>query len=261
MVIEDNTTGILFVLLAAVVVSSGCIQNSSTNLNSDFDLSHRDVSLNSSGMDVYQSSMSSVSNVSDYSVDADNRMVLNLPVVSVAVNLTSEGVFEQDYYEVNSSGTLGFEFGEDSNSTEFRSRATSNGNVTTVYKQTMNEENSTEVERYSREDLGVSLESLQGIGVDDASVVGVSNLSGEENLLVNLTVNGSDLVSNSEQVFEVHSLVQESTDEDQMSNLESFDTAEAYLWTGRDDRIPSKFAYYGSAGNGSIQVRSVTNYR
>ena len=261
MVFKDNTSGVLFVLLAAVVVSSGCIQSSSTDLKSDFDLSHSDVSLNSSGMDVYEASMSSVSEVSNYSVGADNRMVLNLPVIGVAVNLTSDGVFEEDYYEVNSSGTLGFKFGEDSNSTEFRSRATSNGNVTTVYKQAMNEENSSEVERYSREDLGVSLESLQEINVDDASIVGAANVSGEDNLLVNLMVNGSDLVSNSEQVFEVHSLVQESTDEDQMSNLESFDTAEAYLWTSRDNRIPSKFAYYGSAGNGSIQVRSVTNYR
>jgi len=46
-----------------------------------------------------------------------------------------------------------------------------------------------------------------------------------------------------------------------MSKLESFEMAEAYLWTGREDMIPSRFAYYGSSGNGSIQVRSVTNYR
>jgi len=261
MIYKDNTSIVLFVLLVAVVISSGCIENSSTSLDSDFDLDHREISVNSSGQEIYSESMSQVSEISNYSVDADNRMAMNLPVVSVTVNLTSNGIFEQDSYRVNSSGSLGINFGGNSNSTDFETQVTSGDNTTTVYKQTENQESSSEVEIYSREDLGVSLESLQEISIEDASVLGVSNLSGEENLLVNLTVNGSDLVSNSEQVFEVHSLVQESTEEDQMSNLETFDTAQAYLWTGRDDRIPSKFAYYGSAGNGSIQVRSVTNYR
>lgn len=256
----DYSRGVLFVLLAAVVVSSGCIENSSTSLDSDFSLDYEQVDLNSSGMDVYQASMVRADNVSSYAVDSDNKMAMNLPVISISVNMTSEGLFDQDSYEVNSSGTMGFNVGGNSNATEFNTRISSTENGTEVEKEVMDRENQTE-EQYSREDLGISLEALEAIDVENASILGVSNLSGEENILLGIDVNSSDLMRSSEGIFEVHSPVQESADEGgDMSEVGEFNEVEAYLWTGREDRVPSQFAYYGSAQNGSLQLRSVTEY-
>ena len=257
----DNSHGVFVVLLAAVVVSSGCIESSSTNLEPDFDLEYEDVSVNSSGNDLYRESMSRTANISDYGVDADNKMVMNLPVIGVSVNMTSNGVFEEESYEVNSTGNIKFNFGGNSNSTEFNTRISSTENGAEVEKEITGESNQTS-EQYSREDLGVSLEALQGINAENASLLGVSNLSGEENLLLEVNVDSSDLMRNSEKIFEVHSPIQESTEEGgDMSEVGSFNESEAYLWVDRDERTASKFAYYGSAGNGSLQVRSVTEYR
>lgn len=256
----NNSRGVLFVLLTAVVVSSGCIENSSTDLNSDFGLDYQDVELNSSEVNILEESMSRIDQVSEYDVKSDNKMALNLPGFSVSVNMTSNGIFSQDSSNVNTSGVMGLNFAGNSNSTEFNTRVRADGNGTEVFREAMGNENSTQ-EQYGREELGVTLEALKGIGVENASVLGVSNVSGEENILLDLNVNSSELMRNSEYIFEVHSIVMESTDSGEgLESSTAFDQTEAYLWTDREDRTPSKFAYYGSAEDGSIQVRSVTEY-
>jgi len=259
MKLPKTSSRAILVLLTTVVAASGCIQSSSTDLNPDFDLEHSEVDVNSSGMEIYQASVAE-SNFSGYSVDSDNRMAMNLPVFSVAVNLTSEGLFENDSYDVNSSGTMRFGFGQNSNSTEFQTQISSDGSSSEIVKQVGSRENSTE-NKYSRQDLGLTMEAFKEIKVEDASVLGVSNISGEENLLLNLTFNESDLMRNSEKIFEAHSPVQESTDQgEDMSDAASFKESEAYLWVDREDQSISRFAYYGSAQDGSLQVRSVTEY-
>jgi hypothetical protein len=114
---------------------------------------------------------------------------------------------------------------------------------------------------YGRDGLGLSLEAVEEIDVEDASVLGVANLSGEESLLLELDVNASSLMRNSEDIFEVHSLIGKSTDGEGMDEVSSFNETEAYLWADRENLAPSKFAYYGSAGEGMIQARSVTEFR
>lgn len=257
----DNSRGALFVLLAAVVVSSGCIQGSSTNLNSDLGLDYNEVNLEESGQNIFQQSMNRADNLSEYSVESENKMALNLPGISISVNMTSDGVFSQEGSGVNTSGTMGLNFAGNSNSTEFTTSVETSENGSEVFRESMGEKNRTQ-ENYSREDLGFTLEALNEIDVENASVLGVSNISGEEDILLDLEVNSSDLMRNSEAIFEVHSIVQESTDSgEELDSSGSFNETEAYLWTDREDRTPSKFAYYGSARNGSIQVRSVTHYR
>jgi hypothetical protein len=238
-------------LLLIVLISSGCIQSDSRNLEPDFDLDANTTSLNESGMEVYRASMSGAENVSDYSLESDNRMVMNLPGMSLSVNMTSEGELGGDS-EISSSGVMGFSFAGNSNSTEFSTRLLSeNGEFSRI--------NDSEV--YSREELGFTIEAVDEIDVNEASVLGVTDLNGEENILLSLDVNESDLMRNSESIFNVHSVVQESTDsEEDLGDIQDLNVAEAYLWTGTD-RAPSKFAYYGSADNGTIQVRSVTEYR
>ena len=260
MVRLDNSRGVLLVLLSAVVLSSGCIESSSTNLNPDFNLDVNTTSANSSGMEIYRTSMSRAGNVSTYRVEADNSMAMNLPVVGLSLNMTSKGLFEKESYDINSSGVMGFNFGEETNFTEFNTRVMSLENDTKVEKEAKDRENQTK-EQYSREDLGLSLEALEDISVENASVLGIANHEGEENLLLELNINSSDLIRNSEKIFEVHSPVQESAGESgDMSEAEKFDKVEAYLWAERETRNPSKFAYYGSAKNGSIQVRSETEF-
>lgn len=257
----DESRGLLFVFLTAVVISSGCIQDSSTNLNSNFGLDYSATSVNSSGMDVFQDSMSRAGNVSNYTVESDNRMAMNLPGVSISVNMTSNGVFK-DISEVNTTGSMGFSFAGNSNSTEFTTQVRSMENGSEIFRTVMDEENRSEAESYSREELGITLEALKEIGVENVSVLGISSLGGEENILLDLDVNKSDLMRNSEQIFEVHSIVQESTDEGRgMESVKRFNETKAYLWADREDGMPSKFAYYGSVDNGTIQVRSVTEYR
>ncbi|QGA80604.1 hypothetical protein [Candidatus Nanohalobium constans] len=249
-----------FVFLIAVIISSGCIETGSANLNSDFGLDYKDVNLDSSGLEVFEDSMSRVDQVSEYSSESDNSMVINLPGFSVSVNMTSNGVFDQNSSTVNTSGVMELDFVGNSNSTEFSTQVKSGENGTEVYREAMGKENHTE-KQYSREELGVTLEALRSIGVENASVLGVSNISGEENILLDLDVNSSELLRNSEHIFEAHSIVMESTDSGEgLKSSDAFNQTEAYLWADRDDRTPSKFAYYGSVENGSVQVRSVTEY-
>jgi len=256
-----NSHGVFFMLLMAVVVSSGCIETDSTDLGSDFNLDYDRVELNSTGQSVYQDSLSRGENVSEYEVESDNRMAMKFPGVSISVNMTSEGVFD-DVSEVNTSGFMGFNFIGNSNSTEFNTMVRSTDNGSETFQRIMGKENRSEGESYGREELGITLEALNEVEVEGASVLGVSNQSGEENILLELEVNNSDLMRNSEQIFEVHSVVRESTDSGEgMESAGSFNETKAYLWTNREDRTPSKFAYYGSVDNGTIQVRSVTEYR
>ena len=252
-----NPHRLSFMLLAAVVVASGCVQNSSTNFKSDFELDYEDIELNESGQDLYQTSMSQIDNTSSYSIKADNRMAMNLPVISLSVNMSSEGVFETEASDINSSGTISLGIGGNTNSTEFsrRVQTSENGTVITV------DENSTEMEKYRMEELGVSLEALKSINVHNVSVLGITNLDGEETILMDLNVNSSELMSNSESIFEVHSPVQESAENGQgMEEIGGFNESKVYLWIEKDSKAPSKFAYFGSANNGALQVRSVTEY-
>jgi len=80
----DNSNMVLFLLFAAVVVVSGCIQNSSTNLNSDFELDYEHSDIDSSGLELYENSMSEIENTT-YSVKTDNKMAMNLLVISLSV--------------------------------------------------------------------------------------------------------------------------------------------------------------------------------
>ena len=259
----SSSNRVLFLILSSLIIASGCVQNSSNNVKSNFNFDYQKTNMNNSGLTIHQDSISSVNNVSNYSFDAENRLAMNLPAISVTVNMTSNGVFEQDSYKMNSSGTTDFNIGGNSNPEEFETQISSQNNSTTIETMVADEVHRDENSSLNdRKRLGISMKALQKIDVRNASVLGTANLSGEENILLELKPNKSDLIRNSEQIFQVHSTIQDSSDEGQdMSEIDSFDKVKAYLWTGRENHMPSKFAYYGSAGNGSIQVRSVTNYR
>lgn len=257
---DYSRTGLLFVL-AAAVAASGCVQSSSTTLKPDFDLTHQDVELNSTGYSMYQDSMSQISNSSNYSSDSDNRMAMNLPVISLAVNMSSVGVFDQEDYGINSSGSMTFNVAGRSNSTEFETKLSSSGNETEIYREIRNSSNSTEVGKIDTSELGISLEALEQVDVENASIIGRAQINAGNSTLLKLDVNSSSLVWNSENIFEKLSLIQRSSEDGQgLSDVGGFNSTSAYLWVSEDENLPMKFAYYGSVDNGTIQVRSVTEY-
>lgn len=254
----NQSAGIFALLLVAVVISSGCIESERTDLKPDFNLEYSEVDLNRSGQEVYDDSMSQIDNISEYQIEADNRMAINLPVISVSANMTSEGIFEQETSEINTSGTMGLNMGGNSNITGFETWMVNSEDGTTIKTEMMGESNTTELEKYSREDISVSLEALRNLAVENASVLGVDE---EEMLLLEVKFNATDLMMHSSKTFETLSPVQESVEDGRgIEESGSFDDLEAYLWAERESLSPSKFAYYGSADNGSLQIRSVTSF-
>lgn len=255
-----NSRVILLGMLAAVVTVSGCIESNPTNLDSDFELNYTESDLDITGDEAYQESISAVEDTDSYSLNADNKMAMNLPVVSVSVNMTSEGVFRTNSSEINSSGIIGFDVSGNSNSTDFSSNAVTDEDSTTITL----DGNTTEYERFDREELGISMESLKTLGVEDASLLGETTIDQERLLLLDLDINSSDLMRLSSDLFEKHSPLEESTEsaeDQQMEDLENFDETKAYLWLNKENYMPKKFSYYGSAGNNSVQIRSETEYR
>lgn len=257
----DCSRKILLFVLAAAVVASGCVQSSSTDLKSDFDLTHQDVEYDSTGYGLYQESMSHISNYSSYRSESDSSMAMNMPLISISANISSEGVFSQENYEINTSGSMTFNVAGRSNSTEFETRLVSSGNETELFREIRNGGNSTEISKIDRKKLGVSLEALEQVEVENASIIGRSQVNGENSTLLKLDTNSSSLARNSENLFEKLSVIQKSSEDGQdLSDLGGFNKSSAYLWINENDNLPMKFAYYGSVDKGSIQVISVTEY-
>lgn len=258
--IQTDRTKLVVLLIAGVVAASGCLQTETANLDSNFDTSHEDIDLNQSANSIYEESLDAIENTSSYSLNADNRMVMNLKVFGVEVNMSSKGEFEQQRSRVNSSGAMSFKFGGNSNSTEFQSTLISDENSTRIGTGPENDRNWSERDTIPREDLGLSAESLQTVDMENISVLGKSQLDNEEVLLLELGANATDLMKSSSSIFEKLSPIQESTDSQDMEDVGSFGEKEVYLWIERDSMMPRKLAYYGEAGNGALQVRSVTEY-
>lgn len=243
-------------VIVAVVTVSGCVQGSSTNLESGFQTDYTETEFNRSGYEIYRTALEKAGNVSDYSVESENRMAMNLPLFSVSVNMTSEGSFHEENSTINTSGSMTFGAFGRSNSTEFTSSIETSGNSSELLTGIMSETNTTERPAYSREKLGITLEALQDIEIRNATPLGV-NSDGEKVLRVD--PNRTSLMKNSENIFEVHSPIQKSTDGKGMGKAPKLSEINAYLWIG-EDNVPEKFAYYGSSGEGMVQVRSVTDY-
>ena len=249
MVDFDCSRSILFCVIIGVVAVSGCVQSSSTDLKSDFDLTHQDLDSDATGYELYQDSISQISTVSNYSVESDSSMAMNMPVISFSANMSSEGAFSQENYRINTSGNMNFNFAGRSNSTEFETSLVPSGNKTEIYS------------KIESKNTGISLEALKDVDIENASLIGSAQVNGENSTLIDLEVNSSSLVKNSEDIFEKLSLIQKSSEKGQgLSDLGGFNTSSAYLWINQDNKLPAKFAYYGSVNNGSLQVRSVTEY-
>ncbi len=249
-------------ILALVVVSSGCVQPDSTNLNDDFNLDYEETSINSSGEEIYQSSLNSVDNISSYEVSGSNEFAVNLPVaMSFFIDMNTTGTFEEQSSEFNTTGDFKITFGDNSNLTEFNTSVITSEGRTELTRSIRGKENTTENAKYSREALGLSLESWKTVEAEEVNVLGLSDLGGEENLLLEVDFNSKDLMEHTNRVLETHGLLQTSPNIDQdLEEPSDFSETKAYVWTERNEP-PSKIAYYGSSENGTTQIKSLVRFK
>ena len=242
----------LFILSAAAIVS-GCVSNSTANLDQSFDTEAEPVDSNLTGTSVLNDAFSDKPEA--YNVEAKTRILFNTPVTSVRMNLSSSGEFISNGSNITTTTKIGLGMTNETADQVPEKTVETSGNTSTLRVTSGNGNTTTEtVEAYSREDQGVSLEAFEAIEVQDAELLGAT---GENNsrLLVELETESSDLVKNYESVMKAHAVNNEQSSMENQESLSDFNTSKAYAWVGRDERTLERYSYYGSAVNGALQVR------
>jgi hypothetical protein len=254
MLLSKRTISLLS-LLALTIVASGCVSNSSANLNKDFSTETTPVELNQSGESLLDQAFSQ--KVENYSVDSKTQVLFNTPVTSFRINLTSEGDFMPERSNITSTtkiGLGGFSGDEHQEWPEKTVETSANTSKVTV----SSEDNSTQktVEPYNRTELGLSIEAFDEIRVEEAELVGATG-ENQSQLLLELNTSESELASNYATIFEVHAVNEEEEDASSQTHeeLDSFNQTEAYAWINREEKNLERFAYFGSNEDGALQVR------
>ena len=245
----------VFVLFSAVVLTSGCVSNSSANLDKDFNVETTPVDINYTKENIAEQAFTTEGT---YNVSADTKTLFNTPVTAFKVNLTSRGDFRESTSNV--STTSKFEFGSLSNMNQSvwpvkTLQTDANATEITV----TNESGSTTetVEPFSREELGLSIEAFDKIGLQEIDLLGENS---EGALVFDVDANRSDLADNYARIFSTHAVNSEQDTEMQPDDVSGFNDTESYLWVDGEDRGLERFAYYGSAADGNVQVRIDANF-
>lgn len=251
----DKRTISLFLIFALAIVASGCVSNSSANLNKDFSTETSPVEVNQTGESLLDQAFSE--EVENYSVDSKTQVLFNTPVTSFRINISSEGDFKSERSNITSTtkiGLGGFSGDEDQEWPVKTVETSENTSKVTV----SSEENSTQktVEPYNRTELGLSIEAFENIGVDEAELLGATG-ENQSQLLLELDASESELASNYATIFEVNAVNEEEEDASSQTHeeLNSFNQTEAYAWIDREEKYLERFAYYGSNEDGALQVR------
>ena len=251
----DKQTISLLSLLALTIVASGCVSNSSTNLNQDFSTETTPVELNQSGESILDQAFSQ--KPENYSVDSKTQVLFNTPVTSFRINLSSEGDFRPETSNIMSTTKIGLGglSGDEAQEWPVKTVKTS-GNTSKVA--VSSEDNSTQrtVDSYNRTELGLSIEAFEDIGVKETELLGATG-ENQSQLLLELNSSESELASNYASIFEVHAVNEEEEDASSQTHeeLDSFNQTEVYVWIDREDRDLERFSYFGSNEDGALQVR------
>jgi hypothetical protein len=248
---NQNYTILLTLSIAAI--ASGCVSNSTANLNQNFDTEAEPVDSNLTGTSVLNDAFTDKPEA--YEVESKTRILFNTPVTSVRMNLSSSGEFLSNRSNITTSTRVGLGMTNETADQVPEKTVETSGNTSTLSVTSENGNTTTEaVEAYNREDLGVSLEAFEAIEVQSAELLGAT---GENNsrLLVELETESSDLVENYESVMTAHAVNDEESSMENQDSLSEFNTSKAYAWVGRDERNLERYSYYGSAVNGALQVR------
>ena len=254
MSIDKNTVALLY-LLALTVIASGCVSNSSANLNKGFSTETTPVELNQTGESILNQTFSEPAE--NYSVDSKTQVLFNTPVTSFRINLTSDGDFRPERSNITSTTKIGLGglSGEEDQEWPVKTVETS-GNMTKVTVSSGENSTEKEISSYDRSELGLSLEAFENIGIEDAKLMGATGKN-QSQLLLELNTSKSELVSNYANIFELHSINEEDEDVSSQTHeeFESFNRTEAYAWIDSDERNLERFSYFGSSQNGALQVR------
>ena len=245
----------LLSLLALTIVASGCVSNSSTNLNQDFSTETTPVELNQSGESILDQAFSQ--KAENYSVGSKTQVLFNTPVTSFRINLTSEGDFRPERSNITSTtkiGLGGFSGDEDQEWPEKTVETSGNTSKVTV----SSEDNSTRrtVEAYNRTELGLSMKAFENAGVEEAELLGATG-ENQSQLILELEASESELASNYASIFERHAVNEQEGDASVQTQEEfdSFNQTKAFAWIDREERTLERFSYFGSSEDGALQVR------
>jgi len=250
-VLESGRRPLAVTLFVFVVVSSGCISNSSENLDQSFETDTTPVELNQSGEELLQDSFKQ--NYSSYDVDAKSQLLLNTPVSALTMNLSTNGSFRPDSSELVTKTKIGLGAFSDVNESEFPVKnITTSGNTSRVTI-TGEESSSKTVEAFMREEMGLSIEALREIEVEDSELLGATG-EDDDQLLVEVDADSEDLVENYEDILTVNSVSDEET-QDSSEDIESFNRSKTYAWVDRTDRALERYSYFGSDAEGNLQFR------
>lgn len=254
MSLNERTISLLS-LLALTIVVSGCVSNSSANLNKDFNTDANPVQLNQTGESLLEQAFSQ--EVENYSVNSKTQVLFNTPVTSFRINLSSEGDFRPETSNITSTtkiGLGGFSGDEDQEWPVKTVETSGNTSKVTVSSEDKNSEKT--VDAYNRTELGLSIQAVESIGVEEAELMGATGQN-QSQLLLELDISESELAGNYATIFERHAVNKEEEDASSQTHeeLDSFNQTEAYAWIDREEKTLERFAYFGSNEDGALQVR------
>ena len=254
MSIGNNSVAFLS-LLALTVIASGCVSNSSANLNQDFSTETTPVELNQTGESILNQTFSEPAE--NYSVDSKTQVLFNTPVTSFRIKLTSDGEFRPERSNITSTTKIGLGGldGEENQEWPVKTVKTS-GNTTKVTVSSGENSTEKEISSYERSELGLSLEAFESVEVESAEILGATGTN-KSTLLLEMDTADSSLASNYATIFELHAVNEEDGDTRSQPHEEfdSFNQTEAYAWIDREERNLERFSYFGSSQDGALQVR------
>ncbi|QGA80238.1 hypothetical protein [Candidatus Nanohalobium constans] len=244
----------LLTLIALTIVASGCISNSSANLDQDFNGEYTSIDTNISGESLLNETFSSTSE--DYDMSSKTQLLFNTPVTSFRLNLTSEGVFQQNMSETTSVTRIGLGAIDGENKSDWAQKTIkTSGNSSTITVNSEGNQSSETVDAISDEELGVSIEAFKQIGYSDVEVLGATG-ENQSGIALEIEADNADLAQNYENIFKNHAV-----NEDEGSSMEDgeevsqFNQSKTYAVIDRDAKRLESYSYFGSAANGSMQVR------
>jgi hypothetical protein len=110
------------------------------------------------------------------------------------------------------------------------------------------------VDALSDEELGLSIKAFKQISYRDVEVMGATG-DNQSRIVLEIDADSADLAENYENIFKNHAVNEEESSMDREEEISEFNRTETYAVIHRDAERLESYSYFGSAANGSMQVR------
>lgn len=240
--------GLLLVLLAFVVISSGCISAEGDELDGK-EIDVEEVETNETSEEILDSALENFEQKDSFEAESNHEMTMNAFIISLDIDLETESNINVQDQASNEQSEGVFRAGlpvVGSNETSFETMTNVSENVTEVYRvnetteggewQTENvtfEEHPLRVDQYLSEDIDASLEGQQTVENQDAYVLSVDQ---------DIETLG-DQFSTALQIYEPEDLG-ESEEETEEVDEEMVRQSEVYLWVDQDTKEVVRHSYF-----------------